>query len=181
MKTLMLPVRRKWFELIKSGNKTSEYRRMTPYWSARLDSKQFDKVAVTLGYPPKEDSSRRLEFPWNGITTKIVACEEFGAEPLRVFAIRLVDEARQFWTKDENALECVYCGAEVRRRSWEDPETSAFLTRAGGWMRRHKEACLGGVGGSEPAARRLPTELLSLEKNIAKLKNPIRISGERTQ
>ena len=164
MKTLVLPVRRKWFELIAAGKKQVEYRRVNEYWSRRLIGKRFSNIVVTLGYPPRHDLGRRLEFPWNGFNRDRLTCEEFGDQPVDVFAIRLVEHARQFRVKDEHAFECVYCGAEVRRERYENPETSTFLTRAGGWMRRHEDSCLGGGGGSKAAARRLPTEPLSHEK-----------------
>ncbi len=35
-KTLHLNLKRKWFEMIKSGEKKEEYREITPYWCARL-------------------------------------------------------------------------------------------------------------------------------------------------
>ena len=58
----------------------------------------------------------------------------------------MIEPAIHFRTKDENAFECVYCGAEVRRERYEMPDTAGFLTRAGEWMRMHKQACMG-VGG----------------------------------
>lgn len=70
-KRLILPLTRKWFEMIKSGEKTEEYREYTPYWSKRLLAKncdgydgykQFDEVEFTLGYPRKDDLTRRIVF-----------------------------------------------------------------------------------------------------------------------
>ena len=87
MKTLHLSLKREWFEMIKSGEKTEEYREINHYWVIRLidthklgakilsnsqsvlkrlvDSgcvrfKQFDYVEFTLGYPKKDDDSRRI-------------------------------------------------------------------------------------------------------------------------
>lgn len=36
MKTLDLVLKRKWFEMIASGEKTEEYREIKPYWIQRL-------------------------------------------------------------------------------------------------------------------------------------------------
>lgn len=36
MKTLDLVLKRKWFEMIASGEKTEEYREIKPYWIIRL-------------------------------------------------------------------------------------------------------------------------------------------------
>lgn len=58
--------------MIKSGVKPEEYREDTPYWFKRLTTpeidshfyrwKDFDEVEFTLGYPRKDDESRRLVF-----------------------------------------------------------------------------------------------------------------------
>lgn len=36
MKTIHLPLRKKWFDLIKQGIKKEEYREITPYWLSRF-------------------------------------------------------------------------------------------------------------------------------------------------
>jgi hypothetical protein len=36
MKTLQLALKKKWFDMIKSGEKLEEYREITPYWCARF-------------------------------------------------------------------------------------------------------------------------------------------------
>lgn len=33
---LMLPIKRKWFDMIVSGEKKEEYREITPYWNTRI-------------------------------------------------------------------------------------------------------------------------------------------------
>lgn len=79
--------KKEWFDLVKSGEKKEEYREITPYWcnrfldveSMRIEDcsvemielmieksvfsiKQFSKVTFTLGYPKKDDTSRRMTF-----------------------------------------------------------------------------------------------------------------------
>lgn len=36
MKTLHLPLKKKWYEMIESGVKSEEYREIKPYWVKRL-------------------------------------------------------------------------------------------------------------------------------------------------
>lgn len=36
MKTLYLPLKKEWYEMIESGVKTEEYRALKPYWVKRL-------------------------------------------------------------------------------------------------------------------------------------------------
>lgn len=70
-KKLTLPLKRKWFDMIKSGEKKEEYREINRYWNSRLidkktyllkQLKQFDEVEFTLGYPKKSDKERRMKF-----------------------------------------------------------------------------------------------------------------------
>lgn len=89
MKVLQLALRRKWFEAIRDGSKLEEYRLASPYWKRRLEGKTFDKVVLTLGYPPREDLSRRIESPWLGVSRRIVQSEEWDNEPRDVFVIPL--------------------------------------------------------------------------------------------
>lgn len=41
MKTLHLPLKKEWYEMIESGVKTEEYREIKPYWINRLRDKSF--------------------------------------------------------------------------------------------------------------------------------------------
>lgn len=51
MATLHLTLKKKWFNLIKSGQKTEEYREIKPYWDRRLMAdKQYDTVTFKNGY-----------------------------------------------------------------------------------------------------------------------------------
>lgn len=67
---LVLPLKRKWFEMIRNGIKLEEYRNFDTYWHRRLynkdDSpKMYDYVIFTLGYPNDEDLSRILIRKYN--------------------------------------------------------------------------------------------------------------------
>ena len=85
----MLPVKKKWFDLIKSGYKNEEYRLYNDYWKKRLLGKEFDSVIITWGYPKKTDLDRRIEFPWNGYELRIITSEEWDFKHEKVFAIKL--------------------------------------------------------------------------------------------
>lgn len=58
MKILKLTLKKKWFDLIKSGIKTEEYREIKQYWQTRLQTngyhrfefKKFNRVQFTNGY-----------------------------------------------------------------------------------------------------------------------------------
>lgn len=87
MKTLHLPLKRCYFEQIRDGSKDEEYRLCTPFWRRRLAGKTFDRIVLTLGYPPATDASRRLERPWRGYSIKTITHPHFGPAPVQVFAI----------------------------------------------------------------------------------------------
>lgn len=89
MKTLTLPLKREYFEAIKDGSKTEEYRLWNDYWRKRLWSRDYDQIVLTLGYPKKDDHSRRLVRPWRGYEVKTITHEHFGVNPVRVFAIKV--------------------------------------------------------------------------------------------
>lgn len=65
---LTFNLKKEWFEKIKSGEKTHEYRELTDYWQRRLQlaisrSKVPDfsnPCCFKLGYPPKNDKTRTL-------------------------------------------------------------------------------------------------------------------------
>jgi ASC-1-like (ASCH) protein len=60
---LYLHIKGKYFEQIKSGKKSEEYRLFNNFWCARLDMRTFDEVHILKGYPKKSDLTRRLVFP----------------------------------------------------------------------------------------------------------------------
>lgn len=49
MKTLILPIKKKWFDMISSGEKKEEYREIKPYYQTRFD-KPLTHVKFTNGY-----------------------------------------------------------------------------------------------------------------------------------
>ena len=86
-KTLILPLRHKWFEQIRDGVKPFEFRLRNDYWTKKLVGKHYDTVVFTLGYPPKADASRRSEAPYRGYVETTVTSPEWDNQPREVFAI----------------------------------------------------------------------------------------------
>lgn len=86
MKTLTLPLKKQWFDLIKAGVKKEEYREIKPRYLEMFcttleafeanhsnnfdvsfhlkwqEEQGFDTLVFTLGYPKAGDKERRLEF-----------------------------------------------------------------------------------------------------------------------
>lgn len=58
---LIFHLKKKCFEKIKYGEKTHEYRELTPYWSERIEKLKWAMkeneivVALCSGYPPHKD------------------------------------------------------------------------------------------------------------------------------
>ena len=92
-KPLMLAVQKTYFDQIKTGEKTEEYRDVTPYWEKKLIKDglpiEYSEVVITYGYPKKDDPEKTIKFPWNGWVKKEIIHPHFGDKPINVFAIKL--------------------------------------------------------------------------------------------
>jgi hypothetical protein len=86
MKDLFLILKSEYFDYIKSGRKTSEYRLLTEYWLNRLTSKQWKHVTFQLGYAKNAPRIRKKI-----VSIEIVTIEHkfFGCNPVDVFEIKL--------------------------------------------------------------------------------------------
>lgn len=70
---LTLTMKYKYFDEIKAGTKTEEYREVKDYWTKRLDGKHFDVIELTRGrYVEKGDTEHRLWFRYNGYQIKLM-------------------------------------------------------------------------------------------------------------
>ncbi|MBY3434794.1 ASCH domain-containing protein [Rhizobium laguerreae] len=88
MADIVLPLKREYFEAIKNGTKTEEYRDYdNTFWRKRIEGKSFDRIILTLGYPKADDTSRRLVRQWRGYEIKTITHPHFGNVPTTVFAI----------------------------------------------------------------------------------------------
>ena len=91
MKILYLSLKEKWYRLIESGVKKEEYRVYNDYWKKRLIGKEYTHVQFTLGYPKRDDYSRRMTFTLNGIEHQ-EGKEEWGAEKgVKYFVLKIGD------------------------------------------------------------------------------------------
>lgn len=89
MKNLQLAVKSEYFDAIKSGEKTEEYRLVNDYWWTRLVGRHFDRLIITKGYPRRDDAGRRIECKYCGYEIKEITHPHFGSEPVEVFAIKV--------------------------------------------------------------------------------------------
>lgn len=86
---LIISVNGVYFDQMRAGTKTEEYRLVTPHWSKRLVGRTYDRLTLTRGYPSREDASRRLTVPYRGYEVKTITHPHFGPDPVEVFAIRV--------------------------------------------------------------------------------------------
>lgn len=90
MANLQLAVKGEYFDQMKAGTKTEEYRLVNPYWIGRLACcKGYDRLIITKGYPRRDDESRRIDVKYQGFSIKTITHPHFGPEPVKVFAIKV--------------------------------------------------------------------------------------------
>ena len=89
LRVLHLPVKGQYFNEIKAGTKTFEFRLMTEHWRKRIEGREFDEVHIKHGYPRTGDNSRLLIRPWRGYERQTIIHPHFGADPVDVYAIRV--------------------------------------------------------------------------------------------
>ncbi len=79
---LHLSLKEQWYRLIESGDKTEEYRLINAFWAKRLVEKSYcangyvpmvfikpySRVEFSLGYPKRDDWSRRMLFEIKSIS-----------------------------------------------------------------------------------------------------------------
>ena len=80
MKILHLILKKRWYDMIASGEKTEEYREIKPYWSNRL-FKGYTHVCFHLGY-----TAKTMLFPIIGIEEG-TGKEEWGAEKGKTYYV----------------------------------------------------------------------------------------------
>lgn len=110
---LQLSLKKKWFEMTKTGIKTEDYREINSYWIARLTDgfswdiaefplklnedkqvinkgslkpKDFKTNTMTLGYPKSTDTERIVKLEHKGIEIW-EGNPEWGAEPGKLYFV----------------------------------------------------------------------------------------------
>jgi hypothetical protein len=84
MSNLIFHVRKKYFDQIKNGHKTEEFRIRSPYWIRRIQGIPHKTVFIYNGY-----TKEYLKFPYIGHAIVTITHEEFGPDPVEVFKIPL--------------------------------------------------------------------------------------------
>jgi len=110
MKILHLTLKKKWFDMIASGEKTEEYRELKPYWGQRFCShwckaekvkcdppfKRFDVIRFQNGYA-KDAPTFDIELKEIEIN---IGIEKWGAVPhVRYFVLKLGQVIKQRYSK----------------------------------------------------------------------------------
>lgn len=90
MADLHLALKGEYFDAIKAGTKTEEFRLVTPYWRKRLVGRSYDRIVLTRGYPKRNDHERRLVLPWRWFSVKTIRHPHFGPDRVHVFAISVL-------------------------------------------------------------------------------------------
>ncbi|HHT2832376.1 TPA: ASCH domain-containing protein [Klebsiella aerogenes] len=89
MANLQLAINGEYFDAMKRGEKTEEYRLVNSYWYRRILARKYDRLIITRGYPKKDDASRRIDIPYCGYEIKTITHKHFGDQPVKVFAIKV--------------------------------------------------------------------------------------------
>ena len=89
LKVLRLPLKAEFFDAIKAGTKTEEFRLVTPYWTKRIERQEPDLIELTRGYPKAGDLECHLTRPWRGCAIRIITHPHFGPKPVAVYAIKV--------------------------------------------------------------------------------------------
>ena len=89
---LTLPIKKKWFDMIKSGEKKEEYREIKPYWTKRLGFISTDEKTVV--YQVNKNILLRNGYSKNSPTVKCYVRikvgygkPEWGAEPNKLYYV----------------------------------------------------------------------------------------------
>jgi len=87
---LTLVLKGKWWHQINNGEKTEELRLVKDFWSKRLVGREYDEIHLRLGMT--SDPEKNIVRKWKGCKVKTITHEEFGPEPVEVFAIDVSTE-----------------------------------------------------------------------------------------
>ena len=92
MGTLDLVLKRKWYDMIASGEKTEEYREIKPYWVKRLTLLRYDNLLFShrIGYQ---------FIPFKDFTHATFHLGYAKDRPSMTFAIKeiVIDEGKEEW------------------------------------------------------------------------------------
>jgi len=89
---LHLTLKKKWFDMIASGEKKEEYREIKPYWMKRFVGKSYKVVQFRNGY---SENSPTMVMELKCITVGI-GKKEWGAPDKKVYILHLGDFIRRY-------------------------------------------------------------------------------------
>jgi hypothetical protein len=84
--TLTVTIKKHWFDMIKSGEKKEEYRDIKPYWTERLEGKNYDYIVFKNGY---SDNAPSIKVECKGIEKKNANPDWCGGDSSFYYAIKL--------------------------------------------------------------------------------------------
>ena len=98
---LTLPIKKKWFDMIRSGEKKEEYREITPYYMTR-----FENIGLIHLYMPTDERANillrngyRSDSPTIEVNVRLFIREgktEWGAEPNKTYYVLRILLVRDF-------------------------------------------------------------------------------------
>lgn len=86
MAKLFMTIKREYFDEIKAGTKTEEYRLVKPHWINKLVGKEYTHIIFQNRY---STDAPRIEVEYLGYEIKNITHEFFGDEEISVFALKL--------------------------------------------------------------------------------------------
>jgi len=78
MKKLILNLKGEYFDEIKVGKKTFEYRLCNEYWKKRLVNREYDIVEFRRGYPKNTETDKIISMPYLGWELRGIRHKHFG-------------------------------------------------------------------------------------------------------
>jgi hypothetical protein len=99
LKPLVLNLKAEYFDAIRDGSKSEEFRLHNAHWIKRLvalpngSKRDYSCVILRKGYPKRGDKSREIIRPWAGWTLKGITHPHFGPDEVTVFAINVAEDA----------------------------------------------------------------------------------------
>lgn len=137
MKTLTLTIKGEFFKQIVAGIKKEEYREFKPYFTTKLQGRQYDTVTFINGYNP--DSPRVIvQYLGHSIISRIWKGEK---EPKQTYVIKLGDIISQSNANFITAKEHNYSYAEIElmRKMIKSFEAATTAKWAAGQIQKHNE------------------------------------------
>ena len=89
MKILHIHPRYIYYDLAEKGLKDEEYRLIKPYWTKRLEGKNYDLIYYWRAFTKK-----KIIFKYDGKKKITIVHKEFGNKPTKVYAVSLRERVK---------------------------------------------------------------------------------------